>query len=471
MATAKTDDQMPLDTDTRTLAAALSHALRVPGTAPFLLHRRTLPPTSPAGGGAAAQTTTSQSSTTDDVVSANTFNTVPYTAVSYEQVADAAAEIAAGLRSVGATRGSCVGIASENRAEWLETDFACAFGDFMNVGLHLGWPTDKLAHIIDSAECSVIVVSLSGAAAIAAALAHRSCSTDPSSIRVSPIIVLMPVAAHESKNLEQEAISLLPDARRWTDLRQLGRAPGARTHSGYGFADDVSSSDCKRAPLVTNNSLVDCCLQRAKIDGEQPFTLMYSSGSSGGPPKATVNTKRDWLKSNCSPGAFANFDDVKERRGVSYLSLCHGADRGICWQAAFSGGTVGFARGEADLEGCLADLTELRPTFFLGFAPFWTALYQRHMSKLLPKVDKVLVHNLHEAFGGHRAVEQYQECATSHPVLWQSLRDAFLATRQGTFLLLQLLLIMSMPPSCLLIKRFVTFCSPPPPTPFFFPAT
>jgi long-subunit acyl-CoA synthetase (AMP-forming) len=420
---------MPPPKERRLLAAALSHALRVPGDAPFLLQRSSSAPSS------------------------------PYAPIPYSEVADAAAELAAGLRGAGVAARSCVGIASENRPEWLETDFACAFGDYMNVGLHPGWPADKLAHIMHSAEVLVVVASVSGALSVAAAVAELRGSFPGTP---EPLVVLLPRAAGDADESVQAARAALPSALQWDAVRRMGRAPDARTHTGYGFADDVSSPDPQRAPLVVSppphsHDSVTLSNNPAALDEGLPYTLMFSSGSGGGPPKATVNTKRDWLTSNCAAGAFANFDEAKDRRGVSYLSLCHGADRGICWQAAFGGGTVGFARGEADLDGCLADLAELRPTFFLGFAPFWTALYQRHIARLLPRVDEALAAQLRaeasagsgvgeaspkSSEGGESAVAaagaaaaSFSEYRESHPVEWQALRDAFLATRKGGALL------------------------------------
>ena len=379
--------------ETRLLAAAVSDALRKPGDTPFLLHR-------------------------DTHLEQGTqcAHSAPYVAITYEEVADASAEVAAGLRSLGVPRSSCVGIASENRVEWLEADFACAFGDFMNVGLHLGWPPQKLAAIIESAECSVIICSIDGAASVAEALQllrARPIKFD------EPFIVLLPRVL-ETDSVVQNVGALLPSAQQWSEIRQLGQRPDASTYTGFGFKDDVASAGLELAMREIDSD----------VDGNKPFTLMYSSGSSGGPPKATVNTKADWLKSNCSAGAFANFDTVEDRRGISYLSLCHGADRGICWQGAFGGGTIGFARGESDLDGCLQDLAELRPTFFLGFAPFWTLLYQRHLAELLPAVDRELDLLLSKEFES-LPPEEFKRFATQHPHEWRDLRDIFLLTRQG----------------------------------------
>ena len=124
----------------RSVAAQLSDALRTPpGDTPLLLTRR------------------------DDG---------DWEPTTYGAVADAAAELAAGLASLGIGPRSTVAIASENRREWLEADFACAFGDYMSVGLHAEWSTEKLADIAVRTEVKCIVVSRDAVARIGAALAH-----------------------------------------------------------------------------------------------------------------------------------------------------------------------------------------------------------------------------------------------------------------------------------------------------------
>ena len=121
-----------------------------------------------------------------------------------------------------------------------------------------------------------------------------------------------------------------------------GELPPA-THTGYGFAEDHSNIDLGDDPSL-------------------PFTLMFSSGTSGGPPKAAAAPKALWMRSNCIGGPFVMFA-AGSRRAVSYLSLAHGADRGVVWQSMFSGGTVGFARcGEENLPLLLQDMAVLRPT-------------------------------------------------------------------------------------------------------------
>ncbi len=84
---------------------------------------------------------------------------------------------------------------------------------------------------------------------------------------------------------------------------------------------------------------------------------------------------------------------------VSYLALAHGADRGICWQAAFAGVRVGFIPsplGDTH-SGLLGELQVISPTFLLAMPPFWTQLYLDYRDHLAADVQPVIASLLEEA--------------------------------------------------------------------------
>jgi long-subunit acyl-CoA synthetase (AMP-forming) len=110
-------------------------------------------------------------------------------------------------------------------------------------------------------------------------------------------------------------------------------------------------------------------------------------------------------------GPIALGGDVFDRRTVSYLSLSHGADRGIAWQTVFAGGQLGFARGEDDFNGLLEDVRDLKPTFFLGMAAFWSKLHGRYLETLHAALDEelcsMLLHHQHQ--------HEHQQMGTTPP--------------------------------------------------------
>ena len=326
---------------------------------------------------------------------------------SYETVADAASALSAGLKHLQIPRRSVVAIASENSPEWLITDFACAFSDFLSVGVHISWPTSKMMAVMHDTNASVIVTSRRAVTTI-----HRLLSTN--NTNVSLVVV---VDKNSTDSLEStQKFTLPPNTlhvtyKTYQEIITLGNA-NPSTHTGYGFATDLSNKDLTE-------------------DSSQPFTLMYSSGTSGGPPKATATPKSLWMFSNCMPGPFSQFS-IWERRAISYLSLAHGADRGVAWQCCFAGGTVGFAHcGEEDLSGLLEDMKIIRPTFLLGMANFWTAVYAHHLSRLEAALDEHLMNMLLKSSPSTTKMKDIILFKSEQNEVWSELRAALLTTRAG----------------------------------------
>ena len=378
-------------------------------------------------------------------------NTYQWT--TYQEVADASAALSSGLQSLHISRRSCVAISANNCPEWMVTDFACAFGDFMSVGVHPSWPVSKIQAVLHDTEARVVVVSLE------TLQATRQILESDESFGEMLIVVLggitedlpSPLTAAAAAAAAKGSLSSSPSARvtyvSYMDVLALGHAHPCTTHTGYGFADDADNLDLEN-------------------DDTKPFTLMYSSGTSGGPPKATATPKSMWMDSNCMPGPFAQFS-IWERRAVSYLSLSHGADRGVAWQCVFSGGEVGFAScGEENLNSLLQDMEVLRPTFLLGMANFWTAIYARHRRRLDADVDERLLRSLLDGDDEKKEEKEKKEKKEKkeeeedqkkkgedqkalihaimsfkhqHPEAWDQLRTSLLETRVGGALRVDLL--------------------------------
>ncbi len=399
------------------VAAAVSFALRVQGDAPFLGRRRR--PAAPA-----------------DAADAGL-----YEWSSYSEVANAAAALSAGLRAAGAPRRACVAVCAENRPEWLVADLAAAFGDFLLVGIHTSWSPRKTAAVLADVDAQVMICSAVAAPGVADALAAA-----PGAVRTTlRHVVLMDdpdssaTAAAALQHIDARLTGGPWKASAWSSIVALGHSNPV-THTGYGFPGDEAHLD-------------------ADDDPSSPYTLMFSSGTSGGAPKATATPKSMWMKSNCMGGPFALFG-IWDRRAISYLSLAHGADRGVAWQALFAGATLGFARcGEEDMETLLQDMCELRPTFLLGMANFWSALHARHETRLRAALDEELTSLLcgraaDGAAAGSAAASSssslpsssssstaasVRRLADSQPLLWDQLRAALLSTRRGGAVLQSLL--------------------------------
>jgi hypothetical protein len=139
--------------------------------------------------------------------------------------------------------------------------------------------------------------------------------------------------------------------------------------------------------------------------------------AAGGAPKAVATPKSTWRKTNCTPGPLGGISDQADRRAVSYLSMSHGADRGITWFTTIAGGRTGLITEPAGSDEFFAAMRELRPTFFLGFSCFWQDMFHRHAQRLRSAVSSALQPRL----GSN----------TLSAVQWAQLEAAFIRTRRG----------------------------------------
>lgn len=90
----------------------------------------------------------------------------------YEQVNERVTNIASGLRALGLSQGSNVGIMSVNRAEWLISDFACAVQSMISVPLYDTLGESECTYIINHAQLSVIICEAKAAKAVLDAQPH-----------------------------------------------------------------------------------------------------------------------------------------------------------------------------------------------------------------------------------------------------------------------------------------------------------
>eukprot|EP00659_Diplonema_papillatum_P012859 gene12859-19820_t len=327
----------------------------------------------------------------------------------YGEVGDEAEALAAGLATL-VNRRDAVGIMMANCKEWLVADFACALNDSIVVGVHGDWSQDKLDTIF--ADLSIPVVLVDSASALRK-LANLAA---PPKIAVSRI---------PPKELPSDAELQGIHVVGYGEVLSLGRRRKTLTASG-------------RGPALTHVDEDD--------DPDAMFTLMYSSGT-GGKPKAVATPKGTWRKTNCNPGPLGSISTPSDRRAVSYLSLAHGADRGVCWFTSMSGGSVAVVTEPESTEGFFTQLRTAKPTFFLAMSCTWQDLYLQYLHDLDPAVDAELLHRVRGDLshcvweregmrpGELRAKKDMAALASAvdhdnHP-LWLKLRAALLRTRAG----------------------------------------
>lgn len=241
-----------------------------------------------------------------------------YQTITYGQMMQAVAELAAGLAQRGVKPGDRVAIFSYNRPEWIITDFAVARLGAVLVPIYHTLPEDSVRYILNDAEAAVLVVETPELLTVV----ERVMSRVPA---LKTIVTLFAA----SGTTHQPGV----EVESYESLRREG-------------ADAL-----KREPLLAGP-------HPARPD--DLFTLCYTSGTTG-EPKGAMLTNANIL-SNVTT-AIRLFSITENDVLVSFLPLCHMFER-TCghYTVLLAGGAVAYAES---VQTVAADVQKVRPTIMI----------------------------------------------------------------------------------------------------------
>ncbi len=239
--------------------------------------------------------------------------------LNWSEVGDQARRAANWLRSLELPQGSRIAIISKNCAHWIITDLAIWMAGHVSVPLYPNLTADSVRQVLEHAQAAVVFVGkLDDWPAMAPGV--------PEGI---PCVGL--------------------------PLRPSGRF-------------DVLWSDLQACAPIQD---------QPKPAADQLCTIIYTSGTTG-TPKGVMHTF-----SNFAFGASRGLElfGVDENdRMLSYLPLCHVAERMFVEMVSFYGGsTIFFAES---LDTFLADLKRARPTVMFGVPRIWTKFQMGVFAKM-----------------------------------------------------------------------------------------
>jgi len=257
---------------------------------------------------------------------------IEYKWKSFAEVGRESQFLAAALLTLLPPRG-VVGICGPNRSEWVITDVACCFADLVTVGLHTSWPEDELISILRGAEVTAVVCDKSllptfARIAEASGLKHLVCMDNSAGEVIAPSDV---------------GLHALPAL-----IRQQEVAAGPE-------------GDPPRPFLAVSEE-----------NGDEMFTLIYASGTSG-VPKAIMTPKARW-KRDASAGIWR----LEQKVIASYSALAHGMDRGLVWQNLLLGGRTGFVHPD----WFFPSIRAIGPSLFFAMPHHWNDLFADFNSRL-----------------------------------------------------------------------------------------
>ena len=264
-----------------------------------------------------------------------------WTGTSYAELYSQVESMALALRSLGLSHGDRVGIMSENRLEWVITDFACVCsGVRIDVPIFPILTPKQVEYVFNNAEVKAVF-----------------CSNKLQLNKLLKVIENIPTVQHIIV-MQQDAI----DAVHATSPREL-----------TSFAS-LLAKGAKLAAAVTGQ------LRQlaAQVREEDVATLIYTSGTTGNPKGVMLSHKN--FASNLA-GVSRRLLISENDLVLSYLPLCHSYERTAGYYTCFAcGATTAFADS---IETVAKDLIEVRPTLMTSVP----RLFERIKGRIEKNVD------------------------------------------------------------------------------------
>ncbi|MGE3802750.1 MAG: long-chain fatty acid--CoA ligase [Candidatus Kapaibacterium sp.] len=245
-----------------------------------------------------------------------------YRGVSYNTFYQDVEALSLGFRSLGLSRGDRLGIMSENRLEWILTDFAALCNGIADVPVFPILTPEQIAFVFNDAEVSAIV-----------------CSNKFQLGKLLKVVPQIPSLRH--------IILIQEDAAENLDLSTLS---GVKVATLGGMIAE-GRKIAKAVPGQLDELI-------SRVEPDDLLTLIYTSGTTGN-PKGVMLTHRN-LVANIKGATDAIPIRHESDVVLSYLPLCHAFERMAGYYTCFAcGATIAFAES---IDTLITNLGEVRPT-------------------------------------------------------------------------------------------------------------
>jgi long-chain acyl-CoA synthetase len=245
--------------------------------------------------------------------------------ISHQELLANVQAVADGLSALGVQRGERVGLLSENRPEWAQTDYALLCSGLLNVPLYPTLPANQLAFILNDAGARAVFVSNQE-------LLDKIRECKPDTATLQHIIVFDELAGLREGELT------------YRRLLELGRSK--------------PSSDFRERAL--------------RAQPEDVATIIYTSGTTG-KPKGVVLTHNN-LYTNVVAQNWMKPEDIEsDEATVSFLPLSHVFQRMVDYCLYW----LGFSIAYSTIDNAVVALGEVKPTIVVAVPRVYEKVYER----------------------------------------------------------------------------------------------
>jgi long-chain acyl-CoA synthetase len=235
--------------------------------------------------------------------------------------------LSAGLRELGLQAGDKVVIFSENRPEWVMTDFAVLCAGGITVPIYTSLMPEQVKYIINDSDATFVV-----------------CSNRDLWIKVEAV----------RRDLPKVRQFIMIDDEAPAGIMTLGEVAG-RGKSALGTFDAVA----------------------AAIRPDDLASIIYTSGTTG-TPKGVMLSHGTFVSNSKALDAVTEF--VHTDTILSFLPLSHVLERMTTFSFLFKGASIAYAE---NIDTVAENLVEVRPTIMVSVPRLFDKIYARVMDNIL----------------------------------------------------------------------------------------
>jgi long-chain acyl-CoA synthetase len=254
-----------------------------------------------------------------------------YVPISTREFGEAVKELCLGLNSLGFRAGDKLCLLSENRPEWVMTDFATLSAGGLTVPIYTTLVPDQIHYIIDDSDASVVVISNAD---------HWK--------KIEPIRARLGKVRHYVMIDGPAPAGVMSFA----ELRNKGKSLG---EAMPGLFDDLV----------------------ARVKPSDEASLIYTSGTTGS-PKGVVLTHDNFMSNIKAVRQIIYFSEKDVC--LSFLPLSHVFERMVNFTYIYAGCTVAYAES---VEAVAQNLLEIRPHIMVSVPRVFEKIYTKVMDQVL----------------------------------------------------------------------------------------